>query len=50
MAKGMGSKQVGDQLNISAHTVDTYRRKLLKKLKCKNAVELTVFCIRNGLI
>ena len=50
MAEGQGSKQIADYLSISTHTVDTHRRNLLKKTGTKNTLELTVACIKKGLI
>ena len=50
LAEGMGSKQIGDKLCISSHTVDTHRRNLLKKTGANNMVELTVACVKKGLI
>ena len=50
MAEGQGSKQIADILSISTHTVDTHRRNLLKKTGTKNTMELTVACIKKGLI
>jgi DNA-binding NarL/FixJ family response regulator len=40
MLTGSTSKQMAAELNLSSHTVDTYRRKVLKKLGVKNKVEL----------
>lgn len=34
------SKEIGDKLNISSHTVDTHRRNILKKLKLTSTGEL----------
>lgn len=44
------SEEIAQLLNISKHTVDTHRRKLLQKTKCKNTLELIAFCQKNGLI
>ena len=50
LAAGKTSKLIGKEFSISPHTVDTHRRRLLKKLKCKTVVDLTRFAYRNGLI
>lgn len=50
LAAGKTSKLIGKELSISHHTVDTHRRRLLKKLNCKTVVELARFAYRNGLI
>lgn len=50
LAKGFASKQIAATLYISKHTVDTHRRNLLRKTNTKNTLELTVACLRAGLI
>ena len=50
LAVGKTSKQIGDELFISPHTVDTHRRNLLKKLDCRSVVELARLAFKNGLI
>lgn len=50
LANGKTSKEIGEALFISPHTVDTHRRNLLAKLKCKSVVELTRFAFKNGLL
>lgn len=50
LAAGKTSKLIGNELSISHHTVDTHRRRLLKKLNCTSVVDLTRFAYRNGLI
>ena len=50
LASGKTSKQIGEQLYISPHTVDTHRRNLLKKLQCSSVVELTRIAFRHGLL
>lgn len=50
IAQGMQSYEIGGHLNISKHTVDTHRRKLLKKAGCKSTIELVTFCQKNGII
>lgn len=50
LSRGFASKQIGHQLNLSPHTIDTYRRNLLKRFKCKNTLELTVRLLRMGVI
>jgi len=50
LAAGKTSKEIGNELFISPHTVDTHRRNLLKKLECKSVVELAQIAFRNGLL
>lgn len=49
LASGKTSKEIGKALYISHHTVDTHRRNLLTKLKCKSVVEFTRVAFKNGL-
>jgi DNA-binding NarL/FixJ family response regulator len=48
--KGLTSKEVGEQLFISYHTVNTHRKKIMKKLGFKSASELVVYAINTGLM
>jgi DNA-binding CsgD family transcriptional regulator len=48
--EGLSSKEIALQQSISSHTVDTHRRKILKKAGCKNAVELLNFCNKIGVL
>lgn len=50
LAAGKSSIEISKELFISPHTVDTHRRNLLKKLKCKSVVELTRLAFRNALL
>jgi two-component system NarL family response regulator len=50
LAQGKSAPEIGDQLNISASTVDVHRRNLMSKLGLHNVVELTKYAIRSGLI
>jgi len=47
---GRQSKDIARRMNISRHTVDTYRRKILAKTGCKNTMELIDFAKRNKLL
>ena len=50
LGEGMSSKQIADHLSISSHTVDTHRRNLLFRTGAKNTLELTVLCVKLGLV
>ncbi|MBT8263859.1 MAG: response regulator transcription factor [Eudoraea sp.] len=50
LAEGKNSKAIGEQLFISRHTVDTYRRKILQKTNCKNSAELITFASKNNIV
>lgn len=43
------SKQIGEKLFISSHTVDGHRRNILKKLNFDSTQELVQYCIQNQL-
>ena len=50
LAKGDSSKEIAEKLFISKNTVDTHRRKMLKKAMLKNTSELVVFGLETGTI
>ncbi|MDP2386785.1 MAG: LuxR C-terminal-related transcriptional regulator [Bacteroidota bacterium] len=50
LKQGLKSNDIAEKLHLSKHTVDTHRRKILKKSNCKNVVELLNFCSKNGLV
>jgi DNA-binding CsgD family transcriptional regulator len=47
---GKKSKEIGEKLYVSKHTVDTHRRKMLAKSTCSNTVELLGFARKNAII
>lgn len=47
---GLSSEEIGELLFISKHTVDTHRRNILKKVNCKNSIELIAFCRQIGIV
>jgi two-component system NarL family response regulator len=50
LAVGKTASEAAKQLYISPNTVDVHRRNLMRKLGLRNAVELTRYAIRTGLI
>ena len=46
----LNTKEIAQNLNISASTVDTYRKNLLSKTKAKNAVGLAMYAVKNKLL
>ena len=50
LALGQTNREIADSYQISVKTVDTYRLRLLKKLKLRNNAELSRFAIQNKLI
>jgi len=41
IGKGLATREIADQLNLSIKTIETFRAKIKNKLKLKNAAELT---------
>jgi DNA-binding NarL/FixJ family response regulator len=50
IASGMSADEIADDLNISVHTVYSYRNRLLEKMKMKSNVELTRYAVQNKLL
>ncbi|MDX1661086.1 MAG: response regulator transcription factor [Gemmatimonadota bacterium] len=49
-AEGYSSKEIGEKLFISPKTVDTYRSRIMEKLKLNHRSELVRFALRAGLL
>lgn len=49
LIKGKKANEISKLLYISLLTVNTHKRNILKKSKCKNSSELITNCIRQGL-
>jgi DNA-binding NarL/FixJ family response regulator len=49
VVSGNPSVEIGRILHLSSHTVDTYRSRLMRKLKIENLADLVRFAIRSGL-
>ena len=50
IAQEYSSVEIGKILNLSFHTIDTYRKKLIKKLNAKNTVGLTKFALKHKIV
>lgn len=50
IASGKSADEISEELNISIHTVYSYRNRLLEKINLKSNVELTQYVIQNKLI
>lgn len=50
VARGGSSTDIGSQLHLSAKTVDTYRSRLMNKLRLADVPAVVRWAIRNGLI
>ncbi|MBN8639567.1 MAG: response regulator transcription factor [Anaerolineae bacterium] len=49
-ALGYSSREIGELLFISPKTVDTYRQRLMEKLRLENRAELVQYALKNGLL
>jgi DNA-binding NarL/FixJ family response regulator len=50
LCEGYTSKEIGERLFISSHTVDTHRRHMLKKAGVKDTSKLVMYGRENGLM
>lgn len=50
LAEGNTGREIGEQLHLSVKTVDTYRARLLVKLRLETTSDLIRFAIRHGVI
>jgi DNA-binding NarL/FixJ family response regulator len=50
IAEGHKNREVADTLCLSVKTVEKHRANLMRKLNLHNAVELTVFAVKKGLV
>ena len=50
ISQGFNSREIGERLSISRHTVDTYRRLILEKTVCKNTAELVMYASKKNLV
>jgi two-component system invasion response regulator UvrY len=50
LARGATTREVSEALRLSVSTVETYRSRILDKLKLRNNSDMTRFAIRRGLI
>lgn len=50
LAAGYTSQQVGEQLALSAKTVETYKARVMEKLGLRSRAELVRYALRHGLL
>jgi DNA-binding NarL/FixJ family response regulator len=50
LAEGRGNKEIAQHLNLSLHTVETHRVRIMEKLDVHSAAELVLSAVRRGLI
>ena len=50
LSKGMTSKEMAIELNLSPHTIDTHRKNILKKLNLKTSAQLVYLAALQGVV
>jgi two-component system, NarL family, response regulator NreC len=50
LAEGQSNKAVAGRLNLSVHTIETHRIRIMNKLDVHNAAELALSAVRRGLV
>ncbi|WP_029287591.1 LuxR C-terminal-related transcriptional regulator [Pedobacter sp. R20-19] len=50
LSKGYNSKEIGDMLFISEHTVNTHRRNMVRKLDLRNSYQLIVWAFKQRIL
>lgn len=50
LAEGNSNKDIANQLNLSLHTVETHRARVMEKLGLHSAAELVLSAVRRGLV
>jgi len=48
LCEGYSSKEIGNALFISPHTVETHKRNIMTKLRARNMVHMAVMAERHG--
>lgn len=46
--EGLSNKEIGQQLNLSSRTIDTYISNLIQKLGLRNKIDIIRFCVEQG--
>ena len=50
LSRGYNSKEIGDLLFISEHTVNTHRRNMVRKLDLRNSYQLIVWAFQEKIL
>jgi DNA-binding NarL/FixJ family response regulator len=50
VAEGLASKEIAERLNIGVRTVETHRRRMMRKLDARNAAAVTRIACEAGLV
>lgn len=50
ISRGLGSKQIADEMGLSINTINNHRKNMLAKIGCKSSSELMNYAINRGLL
>lgn len=50
ICKGYSNQEIADELELSSHTIDAHRKKLLSKIGAKNTASMIMISIKDGII
>jgi DNA-binding CsgD family transcriptional regulator len=50
LAEGNSNKEIANRLNLSLHTVETHRSRIMEKLGIHGTAELVLGAVRRGLV
>jgi len=50
IAEGLTNNEIADKIYLSAHTVATHRKNLMRKFQAKNNVDLVISAIKESII
>ena len=50
IASGLATKEIAEEMDISAHTVDSHRKKILHKIGARNTADITRYAIKMGIL
>jgi two-component system invasion response regulator UvrY len=50
VSRELSTVEIGKRMNISPHTVESFRKKLLKKLNVKNSIGLAMYAVKYKLV
>ncbi len=50
LAEGKSNKEIAGMLNLSLHTVETHRTRIMDKLDVHTSAELVLSAVRRGLV
>jgi DNA-binding NarL/FixJ family response regulator len=50
LAEGNSNKEISNRLNVSVHTVETHRARIMERLELHSAADLVLSAVRRGLV